>query len=148
MAFASPSLLAPFSGLTLVWVIIFSPSITGDLPHLTQVLAAFMIVFGEVIVTIFGDHGSDEPLEIDGFNDIYRSFRMVAFVISFAIYFASVCYVAMKREDWTRANKVAWGIGGGSISGLLMFVKVSVLGGHLLSLQEYMTVQDDVRNFY
>ena len=103
-----------------------------------------MIVFGEVIVTIFGDHGSDEPLEIDGFNDIYRSFRMVTFVISFAIYFTIVCYVAMKREDWTRANKVAWGIGGGSISGLLMFVKVSVLGGHLLSLTG---VQDDVRNW-
>jgi len=68
MAFASPSLLAPFSGLTLVWVIIFSKQMTGDLPNRTQILAATMIVLGEVIVTIMGDHGSEDPLNIDQFN--------------------------------------------------------------------------------
>ena len=56
MAFASPSLLAPFSGLTLVWVILFSKPMTGDLPNRTQVLAATMIIIGEIIVTLAGDH--------------------------------------------------------------------------------------------
>jgi hypothetical protein len=47
MALASPSLLAPFSGLTLVWVILFSKQMTGDLPNQTQILAAVMIIIGE-----------------------------------------------------------------------------------------------------
>ena len=37
MAFANPSLLAPFSGLTLVWVVLFSKRTTGEEPTQTQV---------------------------------------------------------------------------------------------------------------
>mmetsp|Transcript_9036 Transcript_9036/g.18257 ORF Transcript_9036/g.18257 Transcript_9036/m.18257 type:complete len:380 (-) Transcript_9036:29-1168(-) len=123
MAFASPALLAPFSGLTLVWVIIFSKQMTGDLPNCTQVLAATMIVIGEVVVTLAGDHGQEEPLSIDKFNDIYRDSDMIMYMLSFTLCFAVVMYIAKWKEEWKFAHKIAWGIGGGSISGLLMFIK-------------------------
>lgn len=59
MNYASPSILAPFSGLTLVWVILFSHSVVGEKPTNPQVVAALLIIAGEVIVAVFGDHTND-----------------------------------------------------------------------------------------
>ena len=39
MRFANPSILAPFSGLTLVWVVLFSGRAVGEHPGLSQRLA-------------------------------------------------------------------------------------------------------------
>ena len=39
MRFANPSILAPFSGLTLVWVVLFSGRAVGEPPGLSQRLA-------------------------------------------------------------------------------------------------------------
>ena len=65
MNYASPSILAPFSGLTLVWIVLFSDSIIDEKPSKKQIIAACMIVLGEVIVAIFGDHTNDEGATID-----------------------------------------------------------------------------------
>ena len=59
MNYASPSILAPFSGLTLVWIILFSFPLIGEKPAPRQVVAAALIVLGEVVVAIFGDHTND-----------------------------------------------------------------------------------------
>eukprot|EP00518_Triparma_eleuthera_P023182 CAMPEP_0197570600 /NCGR_PEP_ID=MMETSP1320-20131121/40985_1 /TAXON_ID=91990 /ORGANISM="Bolidomonas sp., Strain RCC2347" /LENGTH=156 /DNA_ID=CAMNT_0043133041 /DNA_START=86 /DNA_END=553 /DNA_ORIENTATION=+ len=83
MAFANPSLLAPFSGLTLVWVVLFSKRTTGEEPTRTQVVAACTIILGEIVVTLCGDHEDDELLNIDLFNDIYRSSGMVWYFTCF-----------------------------------------------------------------
>jgi drug/metabolite transporter (DMT)-like permease len=64
MRYASPSILAPFSGLTLVWVVLFSMPIVGERPTLIQVTAATLIVLGEVIVVIVGDHTNEEGVTI------------------------------------------------------------------------------------
>jgi hypothetical protein len=59
MKYASPSILAPFSGLTMVWVILFSKLVVGEEPSKLQKVASCLIVAGEVIVACFGDHTND-----------------------------------------------------------------------------------------
>jgi drug/metabolite transporter (DMT)-like permease len=65
MNYASPSILAPFSGLTLVWVILGSPLVNNEKPSSQQVLACCLIISGEVIVAIFGDHTTDEDTTLE-----------------------------------------------------------------------------------
>lgn len=65
MNFASPSILAPFSGLTLVWVVLFSTSLIGETPLPTQVMASAMVVLGEVFVALFGDHTNDDDVTLE-----------------------------------------------------------------------------------
>jgi len=60
MNYASPSILAPFSGLTLVWIVLLSSPLIGEKPAPRQVVAAALIVLGEVVVAVFGDHTNDE----------------------------------------------------------------------------------------
>ncbi len=59
MKYASPSILAPFSGLTMVWVILFSNLVVGEKPSNAQKMASGLIIIGEVIVACFGDHTND-----------------------------------------------------------------------------------------
>lgn len=59
MNYASPSVLAPFSGLTLVCVVVCSYPVLGEKPSRSQVVAASLIVAGEVVVAFFGDHTND-----------------------------------------------------------------------------------------
>jgi uncharacterized membrane protein len=56
MNYASPSILAPFSGLTLVWIILLSGPLLGERPTTLQICAVTLIIAGETIVAIFGDH--------------------------------------------------------------------------------------------
>jgi hypothetical protein len=65
MKYASPSILAPFSGLTLVWVILLSNSALGEKPSYPQVVAACLIITGEVIVAVFGDHTNDDGITLE-----------------------------------------------------------------------------------
>ena len=65
MNYASPSILAPFSGLTLVWVILFSPLVNNEKPSSRQVLACCFIISGEVIVAMFGDHTNDDDVTVE-----------------------------------------------------------------------------------
>jgi hypothetical protein len=65
MNYASPSILAPFSGLTLVWIVLFSETLIGEKPSRTQIIAASSIVLGEVVVAVWGDHTNDENVTLD-----------------------------------------------------------------------------------
>ena len=70
MNYASPSILAPFSGLTLVWVILFSYPVVGEQPSTSQIVAGCFIIAGEVIVAIFGDHTNDDDVTVE---DVVRA---------------------------------------------------------------------------
>lgn len=65
MNYASPSILAPFSGLTLVWIIMFSPLVVDETPTLRQVIACAFILLGEVVVAAFGDHKNDIGVTVE-----------------------------------------------------------------------------------
>ena len=64
MNYASPSILAPFSGMTLVWIVLFSQPLLGEPPSLLQIVAASLIILGEVITAVFGDHTNDEGISV------------------------------------------------------------------------------------
>ena len=78
MNYASPSILAPFAGLTLVWVIVFSKPFVGETPSFQQVVACSFILVGEVVVAVFGDHTNDEGLTIE---DVVRLLLVYSFLI-------------------------------------------------------------------
>ncbi|GMH74050.1 hypothetical protein TrST_g7583 [Triparma strigata] len=124
MKFANPSLLAPFSGLTLVWVVLFSKATTGEEPTSVQIIAATTIVLGEIIVTIFGDHSNEDELSLDRFNDIYRSPKMVGYFIGFGVFYIAVTLGC--KSPIPAVEKFCWGVSGGSIAGLLLFIKDSL----------------------
>lgn len=74
MNYASPSILAPFSGLTLVWIVLCSHQLIGERPTQRQVIAAALIVLGEVIVAVFGDHTNDVGVSVKEVVSVYVSF--------------------------------------------------------------------------
>lgn len=74
MNYASPSILAPFSGLTLVWIVTLSPPLIGEHPSPAQVLAAAFIVLGEVVVAVYGDHTNDAGVTVE---DVVRIWRLL-----------------------------------------------------------------------
>jgi hypothetical protein len=78
MNYASPSILAPFSGLTLVWIVLLSNPVIGEQPTAPQIMAACLIIFGEVIVAIFGDHTNDEGVTVE---DVVRTILYSLFLI-------------------------------------------------------------------
>lgn len=65
MKFASPSILAPFSGLTLVWIVLFSEQTIGERPTSIQIIAVSMVVIGQIIIAIFGDHTNIDSLTLN-----------------------------------------------------------------------------------
>ncbi len=65
MNYASPSILAPFSGLTLVWIILCSEYFISERPQRKQMFAASLIILGQVIVGVFGDHTNDDGITLE-----------------------------------------------------------------------------------
>jgi hypothetical protein len=65
MKYANPSILAPFSGLTLVWIVLFSGMSVGEHPGRSQKVACALIVAGEVLVALFGDHTNEEEMDVE-----------------------------------------------------------------------------------
>lgn len=65
MNYASPSVTAPFSGLTLVWIVLLSKPLIKEVPTWQQIKAASMIVVGEILVAVYGDHTNDSGLTVD-----------------------------------------------------------------------------------
>jgi hypothetical protein len=80
MNYASPSILAPFSGLTLVWIVLLSNPVIGEQPTDSQIMAACLIVFGEIIVAVFGDHTNDEGVTVeDVVRTLYSRFLSIEY---------------------------------------------------------------------
>jgi EamA-like transporter family len=73
MNYASPSILAPFSGLTLVWIVLLSSPLINEQPSHRQVSAAALIVLGEVVVAIFGDHTNGEGVTVSDVVSVFCS---------------------------------------------------------------------------
>lgn len=91
MKYASPSILAPFSGLTLVWVILFSGMCVGEHPKLSQKVACTLIVLGEVMVALFGDHTNHEW---NTYEEVVSAFQLhFAFEVGEGMCVFLICYV-------------------------------------------------------
>ncbi|KAL7579452.1 hypothetical protein ACA910_014113 [Epithemia clementina (nom. ined.)] len=129
MNYASPSILAPFSGLTLVWIVLFSHPLVGEQPSATQVVACSLIVLGEVIVAIFGDHTNDEGISVEDVQKSYGYPPFILYFVGLTIWMASLFYW-MQYDDtddkWEKIKRFSWGVSGGSVTGLQNFLKDSL----------------------
>lgn len=76
MQYATPSILAPFSGLTLVWVVLFSRCFVGEIPGMSQKVACALIVWGQVLVAVFGDHTNGSEMTVD---DVVSSWKTILY---------------------------------------------------------------------
>ena len=101
MNYASPSILAPFSGLTLVWIVLFSETLIGEKPQKQQIVAAGLIILGEVVVAIFGDHTNDGGVEVE---DVISSYQNVYFQIYFLFmlfWILGIFYIILRPKSPT-----------------------------------------------
>jgi len=65
MNYANPSLLAPFSGLALAWIVLLSEQLIGEPPQRIQVLASCLIGLGLILTMAFGDHTDSDGITLD-----------------------------------------------------------------------------------
>ena len=129
MNYASPSILAPFSGLTLVWVILFSEYLIGERPMPIQIVAAGLIICGETIVAVFGDHTNDGEKSIDDVRASYIDSLFLTYLGCMVLWMGMLGYVIMRRSSQfstKTSRRFAWGVAGGSITGLQNFLKDSL----------------------
>jgi len=147
MEFASPSILAPFSGLTLVWIIFFSGCMIQEPPSRSQIVASGWIIVGEVVVAIWGDH-TNETGNVQSMDDIFQTYKspgVVLYFLCLSLWITWISLVLVQSEKKTdllyaaegcKADKfawfgvsnqavqrLAWGVAGGSITGLQNFLK-------------------------
>lgn len=62
--YSSPSIVAPFSGVALAWVVLLAPCI-GERPEPIRVCGAVLILWGILVVSAFGDHVTNEQKTLD-----------------------------------------------------------------------------------
>jgi drug/metabolite transporter (DMT)-like permease len=122
MAYASPSVLAPFSGLTLVWIVLLARPTLGEQPTKQQLAGAALIVAGEVIVAVFGDHTNEESSTS---QSVLASYLYPPFVVFMAVMFLWMLLLLywIKYEKCPLVKRFAWGVAGGSVTGFQNFIK-------------------------
>lgn len=123
MNYATPSILAPFSGLTLVWVIVLSRPLIGESPSCAQRVASTLIVVGEVMVAVFGDHSNDAGTTTADVVASYKELSFILFFVASALWMVLLAYW-MKYSKSAKLKRFAWGTSGGSVTGLAQnFIK-------------------------
>ena len=80
---ATPSLLAPFSGLSLAWIVLCSEPLIGERPSPPEVLASGLVGLGVVLTSACGDRtnpGNHETLE-----DLVRARPFVCWLVGLIV---------------------------------------------------------------
>jgi len=121
MNYASPSITAPFSGLTLVWIVLLSEMYVGEKPRRIQIAAASLIVLGQIVVAIFGDHTNDD-ITLQELQDSYLEIPFLIYLLFMGSWMVLVTYWMFKHSN-PLLQRFAWGVSGGSLTGVQNFVK-------------------------
>ena len=125
MNYASPSITAPFSGLTLVWIVMFSDVLIGEQPSSQQVVAAALIMLGEVVVAVFGDHTNDQGTTLAALEQSYREPIFIVYLVGITLWMALLLYW-INFSASVVVKRFAWGVSGGSMTGIQNFMKDSL----------------------
>ena len=126
MNYAEPSILAPFSGVTLVWIVVFSDLIIGEKPQSKQVAAAVLVIAGEVIVAIFGDHTNDENVSVEEVISSYENPYFQLYFVSMMLWIGVLLYIVRTKSAAAALTRFAFGVLGGSLTGFQNFLKDSL----------------------
>ena len=95
LAFAKYSVLAPFSGFTLVLNAIVAPVCLGETVEMVDYLGSALICFGTFVTTVYGSHHS-RVYTVQRLNSIYGSEKCIIYV-TIMILFASFVGCALRR---------------------------------------------------
>jgi hypothetical protein len=122
MNFASPSILAPFSGLTLVWIVFCSQPLIGESPSTRQIFAACLIIAGQICVAVFGDHTNQPNMTIEKMTQSYKQPPFLLYMMgTVAWVFLLVWWIRNAKS--TTLQRLGWGCAGGSMTGMQNFLK-------------------------
>ncbi|KAL7532405.1 hypothetical protein ACHAWF_005668 [Thalassiosira exigua] len=127
MQHANPSILVPFSGLTLVWVVLFSRRAVGERPGRSQRVACALIVAGEAIVALFGDHTNGKGLGVEDVLASYSDPAFQAFLVLWTLIIFQMAIFIRVCPKTSLLKKLSWGCIGGSVTGFQNFVKDSLI---------------------
>jgi len=143
MKYANPSILAPFSGLTLVWVVLFSSVVLDEHPKISQKVACALIVLGEVLVAMFGDHTNGEEKDVEDVLSSYHEpgFRTFCIIMTLCLVQLGIFVRICPKTSLLR--KVAWGSIGGSITGFQNFLKDTLTIYHAATKQSQDSLSSD-----
>ena len=139
MKYANPSILAPFSGLTLVWVVLFSGVILGEYPGKSQKIACALIVIGEVVVAMWGDHLNEEGKGVDDVLSSYRELAFRTFILLMTLFLVQLGALIWICPKTSLLRKMAWGSIGGSITGFQNFLKDALTTYDATKIQQEQT---------
>jgi len=140
LTYASPSILAPFSGLTLVFIVACSEHTIGEKPSTSQVVAAALIVLGQIIIALCGDHTNIGDLSIDDVREAYLEPEFISYLIG--MFGWIVLLVGLINYGDGTERRFSWGVIGGSVTGVQPFPKdalavISGLQHENVPLEEY-----------
>jgi len=88
-------------------------------------LAAALIIMGEVIIAVYGDHTNDQGMEsVESMLRSYLNLDFMFFAIILIVWMVFMLYVA--KFGTSRQQRFAWGVLGGSVTGFQNFLKDSL----------------------
>jgi drug/metabolite transporter (DMT)-like permease len=126
MNYAEPSILAPFSGLTLVWIVACSDFMIGEKPQTNQVIAAALVILGEVIVAVFGDHTNDENVSVQEVMASYEDDYFQMYFVFMMVWIVGLFYIVQTKPSHHILTRFSFGVLGGSFTGFQNFLKDSL----------------------
>mmetsp|Transcript_61462 Transcript_61462/g.168790 ORF Transcript_61462/g.168790 Transcript_61462/m.168790 type:complete len:284 (+) Transcript_61462:239-1090(+) len=140
MGFGDPSIIAPFSALSLVWLLLLANPIAGDKPTRLEVTSALIISCGTVLVGISGsgeednawnqdDDGDDNSPTLDdvigGVQTYSRKWPFIIFMIVQGVFLCMCCVVVNLKPPEFWACRIAWGAVGGCLQGNVYMLKAA-----------------------
>ena len=143
--FGNPAIVAPFSSLSLVWLILLANPIAGDKPNLTEVIGALVIASGVAVIAVFGASGNggsddrddefgidDEGSSKDRLQDVITAFSsngqrsaFIAYITLQVIFLLIAGGTVYTQSPKNLAAKVFWGGLGGVLQGNVYFLKAA-----------------------
>ena len=105
-----------------MWIVLLSQPLIHETPTSRQILAASLIILGEVLVAIFGDHTNEEDMSIPKMTESYKEGPFLAYIVGTSLWMILLMYW-MKYSSNPTLKRFAWGVAGGSITGFQNFLK-------------------------
>lgn len=127
LQFASPSVLSPIGGgLTLVWIILLSEHTIRETPRQIQRVAVAFVVVGEGLVAATGDHSNVYSVTQEALWRQYRETAFESYFWALGVWVFLLVGTIANENVSPRGRRLAWGLIGGSITGVQNFVKDSL----------------------
>jgi len=124
-SFAPQSLIAPFTGLDVVWNAALAPYVLKETLTTTRVLACTLIFCGTLLSGVFGSH-DEGTYTIETLEDKLVDWRVVIYLVSFAAWVAFNVAFPMRRPKGDIMRGASLGLTAGTIAGNMFCVKVTI----------------------